>query len=360
MVIAVDLTSLAYHITGIERYALCITEEMLKIDRENNYILIFKEEIYPVFCPFIDGERVKAKLINCRSKVLLFQVVLPLALYGIRADRYLFLAFPGPILFRRRGIFSAIHDMGAWDAAYAFTGLQKIYCRAAIVCGAAHAEGIITVSEFSKGRISKILRCDPDKIHVIYSAVTGRMHTDELSFEEVKTKYGLPDRYIMALSTFEPKKNLEFLLEIYSRIAEQVDYELVLVGRTGWKIEETLKKYSGRNKIHMTGFVEDEAVAQIYRHALCFVFPSKYEGFGLPPVEALSFGTPVLASDAASIPEVLMQQARYFDCSKEEELKSCLIDLVDLCQTMPRELNEYQKKNFTFMVSAQKVLDVMK
>lgn len=358
MVIAIDLTSLSYHMTGIERYAMCVTEKMLEQDKKNNYVLIFRDSIYPIFEKYIDTKRVKSVILHGKSKLLFYQIVLPYNLYRIKADRYLFFAFTSPMLFRRKGIYNTIHDMGPWDSADSLKKLQKFYLRTTCRWSAKASEGIITVSEFSKGRINEILKYPSEKIRVVYSAVYEGVTKDYgISFDYVQREYKLPDKYIMTLSTLEPRKNMKILLEAFSEIMDKVDYDLVLVGRKGWKMDEVIEKYDMHSRIHITGFVKDEHVSQIYKNAMCFVFPSLYEGFGLPPVEALALGTPVVASNTASIPEILMNQAVYFENNSKTELKKILADLHRKIETMPHELNEYQKNNYKFETAAQHVLE---
>ena len=357
MKIAIDLTSLSYHMTGIERYAACMTEEMLKIDTINEYILIFRNQVYHTFSSFIDNKRVKAIVLHGNNKVVFLQIILPINLYKIKADKFVFFAFTSPILFRKKGIINTIHDMGAWDSAEAMTLFQKLYWRTTYRASASASERIITVSEFSKGRINKILRYPKEKINVIYSAVYEAVTKDYgYTFSDIQDKYGLPKKYIMTLSTLEPRKYMELLLKAFSDIQDQVDYDLVLVGRKGWKMDEIIEKYDNNGRIHITGFVDDVHVSVIYKNAMCFVFPSLYEGFGLPPVEALALGTPVIASDAASIPEVLMEQATYFDSKSIDELESLLLNLETGLKNCPKELNHYQKANFKFSESASKIL----
>jgi glycosyltransferase involved in cell wall biosynthesis len=282
------------------------------------------------------------------------------ALYSLHADAYLFFAFTSPILFFSKGIYNTIHDMGAWDAAQAMKPFQKLYWRVSYRICAKVSKCIFTVSNFSKQRIADILKYDPNKIEVVSSAVSANVvDLSRSDFPTVKKKYSLPDKYILSLSTLEPRKNLSLLLEAYSQIQDQVDYDLVLVGRKGWKMEDVLEKYNSQKRIHITGFVEDEDVAHIYKNALCFVFPSLYEGFGLPPVEALTLQTPVLASNAASIPEVLMDQAIYFENNSKQELKDKLLHLNESAGSMPRGLNEYQKKHYSFPYTAKRILEVV-
>lgn len=359
MNIAIDLTSLSYHLSGIERYALCITLELLKIDQKNKYILIFRNEVYKTFDNIIDNKRIIAIVLKGDNKLLFNQVILPYHLYKIKADRFLFLAFANPILFRKKGIVSILHDMGAFDFSQNDSLLKKIYFRTGCYAAALNSEKILTVSNFSKERICKVLNVPDKKVYVVYSAIASSLASLKSEQELVKKKYKLPEKYVMTLSTLEPRKNIELLLKVFTNIQHSVNYDLVLVGRKGWQIDDVLKKYDKKNRVHITGFVDDEDVACIYKNAMCFVFPSLYEGFGLPPIEALSLGTPVISSDAASMPEILRKQATFFKSNDEDALKELLLNLEDNLANMPYELDEFQKMNYRFDVSAKKMLSII-
>ena len=145
MKIVIDLTSLSYHMTGIERYASCITEKMLEIDHLNEYVLVFRNEIYPIFKKFIDHKRVDSLILYGNVKIFFLQIILPLHLYQLKANRYVFFAFTSPLLFRKKGIYNTIHDMGAWDSADSMTYFQKLYWRITYKVSATASEKIITV-----------------------------------------------------------------------------------------------------------------------------------------------------------------------------------------------------------------------
>ncbi len=361
MKITVDLTSLSYHLTGMERYALCITEQMIRIDKDNHYLLIFRDKVHETFVQYIDHDRIESVVLHGNNKLLFYQMIMPFRLYRIKSDKYIFFAFTSPILFHRKGIINTIHDCGAWDCPQAMKWLQKLYFRVTTRISAWASESIITVSHFSKGRISKILKIKEEKIKVIYCALPQSLVKEPgVDYEVVKRKYGLPEKYIMSLSTLEPRKNLRLLFEVFMEIADEVGYDLVLVGRNGWKMKELLDKFKNQSRIHLTGFVEDGEVARIYQNAMCFVFPSLYEGFGMPPIEALAFGVPVLASDGASLPEILMDRAVYFENDQADSLKEKLLGLEKSAKEMPDSLNDYQKAQYDFAVSAGKVLDLIK
>ncbi len=359
MTIAIDLTALSYHMTGIERYALCVTVEMLKQDKQNKYILIFRDAIHEDLQEFIDGERVTARIVQGNQKLLFFQIVMPFQLYKIKADRYCFFAFPGALLFRNKHIYNTIHDMGRWDQPIGEKPLNLLYFKTTEMHGIKAARKVFTVSEFSKDRIAELSGVSRDKIVVTYNGVTDKITGSTESFDVVQKKYGVPDKYILFLSTLQPRKNLKLLLEAYSEVKDKVDYSLVLVGRKGWEVDELLKKYSLDKDIIVTGFVPDSEIATLYANAKCFVFPTLYEGFGIPPVEALIMGCPVISSDSSCMKEVLMDQAAYFKDNDKAELVSMLSDLDRIVDGLPRQLNDFQKENYSFAKSAEKILKVL-
>lgn len=360
MTILIDLTCLSFHLSGVERYALCISEELLKMDSNNKYILVFRNEVYPSFNKYIDDVRVRSIILHGDKKQLFLLFGLPKALNKIEADCYLFLASKSPVLFRRKKIYNTIHDLVAWDYPQTMRTLQKVNSKVLNRNASIVSERIITVSEFSKGRIHSILHYPEEKILVAYSAVANSLSSEnKRPYEEVKKKYKLPDKYIMNLSTLEPRKNLELLLRCYDQVADEVDYDVVLIGRKGWKIDEMLESIKSNNRVHITGFVDDEDVVSVYQHAMCFVFPSVYEGFGLPPVEALYLGTPVLSSDAASLPEVLREQADYFTNNDEQALCKKLRELEGRIDSMPHTLDSFQRERFSFQKSASNILEAM-
>lgn len=361
MIYAIDLTSLFDNLSGIERYALCITQEMLNIDYLNRYVLIFKNQIHLDFKKYENRKNIEFHILKGKNKLIFNQFVLLKHLYKIKADKYLFFAFPSPILFKRKGIFNTIHDMGAWDVPYTMKKLSKIYFKYSYINAARVSDGIFTVSKFTKERIIKLLKYDNDKIHIVPSGISTlfnvcKENDPQMLFE----KYAIPSNYILCLSTLEPRKNMNLLLEAYNEVLDKVDYDLVLVGRKGWKVNEFLRKSEKiKNRIHLTGFIEDEDLPYIYKMAKCFVFTSIYEGFGLPPLEALSMGTTVISSNAASLPEVLEDKAIFFESNIKNDLVDKLIRLDTITQNSKYGVSKYQRETYNFKASANKVLQII-
>lgn len=172
---------------------------------------------------------------------------------------------------------------------------------------------IITISEFSKSEILRYLKVTPDKVHVVPCVIDHKQFRVDYSTEEItvsREKYGIPEKYLLYLGTLEPRKNISVLIEAYHILKEtKINVPvLVIAGKKGWMYEEIFEKvrtYELEEDVIFTGYVAQEDSPKLMKGAQIFVFPSKYEGFGMPPLEAMACGTPVIVSDAASLPEAV-------------------------------------------------------
>ncbi len=333
MKIVIDLTSLADNFTGIERYAACIAREMVK-QKEHEYVLIFKEAIHGLFQEVKEQENVECVVFSRCSKLLFNQMRLPWALRKIKADWYLFMAFPVPVLLFKKNMISTIHDICCWDCPETMNGPSKWYFRISHRIAMWKCRYIITISEFSKKRIVERLKYPEEKLLLVYCGIDEQFGEIKKKREDILEKYHLPEEYILSLSTLEPRKNLMLLVKAYERLVveDNLSIPLVLAGRKGWKINELFSDIQDnvRKQIIFTGFIEDEDLSTVYRQAKLFVFPSKYEGFGIPPLEAMACGVPVLSSDAASMPEVLGDACVYFKSEDEVSLVGKMNDMINM------------------------------
>jgi len=177
------------------------------------------------------------------------------------------------------------------------------------------ADAIIAVSQCTKDDLIRHYAVPPEKITVIYEGVDARFQpvTDPDALARVRARHGLPERYILYVGTIEPRKNLTTLLEAYAalirnRKSKIGNRKLVIVGRKGWLYKDffrRLRELGLEGEVIFPGFVPDEDLPALYSAAELFVFPSLYEGFGLPPLEAMACGTPIITSNASSLPEVV-------------------------------------------------------
>ena len=202
---------------------------------------------------------------------------------------------------------------------------MPLFCR--------RATAIIAISEATKADLQTFYNLAPAKITVIPEAAAARFAPQPVErVETARRRYGLPARYILTVGTIEPRKNLARLIDACGPILEMGLCDgLVIVGSKGWLYESFfahLESLPWRDKIILPGFVAEEDLPAIYAGALLTVQPSLWEGFGLPVLEAMACGSPVCASNAASLPEVGGNAARYFDPSSTEAMTSTLAEVL--------------------------------
>ena len=184
------------------------------------------------------------------------------------------------------------------------------------------ARQIFTISKASKDDIIKEYGVAADSIAVTYPGIRqGLMIKDKgLSMEELKKKYGVNREYILFVGTLQPRKNIVRLIEAFSRVSRSSlipnTLSLIIIGKKGWLYEEILgapKKFNIESRVKFLDFVPDEDLPAFYKNAVCFVLPSLYEGFGLPVLEAMQYGCPVITSNVSSLPEAGGDAALYVD-----------------------------------------------
>jgi Glycosyltransferase len=179
------------------------------------------------------------------------------------------------------------------------------------------ADAVIAVSECTKRDAMRLYGLDEAKIRVIYEGVSPRFRpASPEAIAAVRARYNLPECFILYVGTIEPRKNLTALLEAFHHLLATHDLRLVIVGKKGWLYEgffRRLRELGLEDRVIFTGYVPDEDLPAIYSAADLFVFPSLYEGFGLPVLEAMACGTPVVCSNTSSLPEVAGDAALLVD-----------------------------------------------
>ena len=204
---------------------------------------------------------------------------------------------------------------------------KVIYARYMINAAIRKSDKVITLSEFSKNEISKYADVKGKDIKIIYCGLNIeelKIKMNEQSFDQVKAIYKLPENYFLYVGSIKPHKNLKTALKAFNIWLKKYpcDKKLVVIGVKPDDInkDSEISKLIDKNRIIVPGFVKDFDLPIIYNNAECLIFPSIYEGFGLPPLEAMIYGCPVIASNSASIPEVCGNAALYFEPLKFEEL----------------------------------------
>lgn len=220
-----------------------------------------------------------------------------------------------------------IHDMTLWLFPSYHPRRRLAAMRPIIPFAARQARGIITVSYSTKEDIVNLLGVAPEKVTVIYEAPgkAFRPVADAQELENARRQFHLPERFLLHVGTLEPRKNLVRLLEAFARLRHRrgFSHDLVLAGKAGWhygEIFSTVERLGLGQFVHFLGYVPDRWLAAIYNLAGALVFPSLHEGFGLPVVEAMACGTPVITSPNGALQEIAGEAAAYISPESVESI----------------------------------------
>ena len=229
---------------------------------------------------------------------------------------------------------------------------------------AKNARMVLTISEASKRDIIDIYGISQDKIVVTYPGLK-KTHSKEGIPMDLLKSYQISGDYILFVGTLQPRKNIERLIEAFSQISfSHKNLSLVVVGKHGWLYEDILqasKKYGVEQKVKFVSFVPDTDLAHFYTHAKCFVLPSLYEGFGLPVLEAMSYGCPVVTSNISSLPEAGGDAALYVNPKDVTDIAKKITMVLD-SEKLRKEMIEKGKrhvKKFSWEKTAKETLSVL-
>lgn len=231
---------------------------------------------------------------------------------------------------------------------------------------------IITISQHAKEDIENFYKISGNRVVVATPATDPKLFYRRSAHEikKVKSKYGISGQYILALSNLEPRKNLDSLVEAYCRLPKDLlkDISLLLVGVSGWKTDLLFQKIvdkvdQGFKIIRPTSYVKDQDKPAIISGAKMLVYPSHYEGFGMPPLEALACGVPVITANNSSLPEVVGKAGKMIPSDNIDLLTSSMIDYLQNIEAVTQDTiisGPERARSFSWVKSAQAFLDVAK
>jgi len=361
--IAIDARKL--HDFGIGTYVRNLTQQLARLDQQTEYVLLcrepdagFAEKLGPNFRTVIE---------RARPYSVSEQFRIPLALIQAHPDVFHAPHYVLPPLVPCRSVVT-IHDcIHLIFPQYLPSRFAHTYARASIWAAIRRAERILTVSEASKSDILRCFDVPSEKIVVTYNAIDDRFLAEpsEADVERARARYQLADPFILYVGNIKPHKNLERLIESFDHVRRQgfEQLRLVIIGDQITKLQG-LRRAVHRHKLHkqvrFLGFVAPEVLTVLYRLARVFVFPSLYEGFGLPPLEAMASGTPVVTSNSSSLPEVVGDAAVLVDPYSSESIAEG-IQLVLGDETLRRVMSEKglaRAREFSWEASVRRIRDV--
>lgn len=324
---------------GLGRYVQKLIENLEKIDFENQYIIFLRKENWNEYQP--KNSSFRKVLADCRWYTFKEQILMPLKIRQAKVDLMHFPHFNLPV-FCFGPFVVTIHDLvlKRFPTRRASTlgpflyWLKNLIYQVIIFLAVKRAKKIITVSNYTKNDILRYFKVKPDKIEVIYEGspvVDGSSRKEESPGDDILRKFNISRPYLIYVGNAYPHKNLERMILAFGKLVkEDINYQLILVGDMDYfyqRLKRFVKdlddRFFGRklsSRIVFTDFVSDDELRVLYQNASLYVFPSLCEGFGLPPLEAMVYGLPVVCSGASCLPEILGPAATYFNPTNPQEM----------------------------------------
>ncbi len=377
MRIAIDYTPAIRQGAGIGRYTRGLVATLMELDHENEYTLLViggRQEagskrpigLHPASLP--PNFRIRRLPLPHRLVTIAWhrlRLPLPAELFVGPVDIFHSPDFVLPPLRRARGLIT-VHDLAFLRVPECADPGLRAYLATAVPRSIARSDRILADSLSTKLDLMELLNVPGKRISIVPAGVEPRFRPieDEGELERVRRRYSLDEPFILSLGTLEPRKNYVRLIEACAQLRRRLPSapSLIIAGGHGWLYEDILAaaKRQGNGGVRSLGFVPDEDLPALYTLAELFAFPSLYEGFGLPPLEAMACGTPVVCSNRPSLPETVGDAALMVDAEDIEGLVAAMQRALQdvMLRVELIEKGFAQAKRFTWESAAEKLLAV--
>ena len=373
MRLGIDFTSASRERAGIGRYARELIRALSRIDQTNSYVLFVPRDAHAELLQFAwpsNFKIVRAPLTERYLAALWHRarVPLPIETFIGAVDVFYSPDFLLPPSFARRKLVT-VHDLSYVRVPECFPAPLLNYLNRAVPRSVARADMILADAASTQRDLIDVYRVPPEKIRVLYSGVDPRFHPNVSVESRARVReltHGKP--YLLSVSTIQPRKNYVRLIEAFAKITSDklpiTDLQLVISGAKGWMFEavfQAVERLNLRDRVLFPDFVSDDDLPALYAGATLFVYPSLYEGFGLPVAEAMACGAPVVSSNASSLPEVGGDAVLYFDPRNvdaiAETIRRALSD--ESLQNYLRARGIAQAKKFSWDQAARELLQYL-
>jgi glycosyltransferase involved in cell wall biosynthesis len=384
MTIGIDCSAVAGERSGLGQYAFNLVHALSEIDTANRYLLYI---LFPVTNYLLHRELVKVDLPDkANFRIFFRKIPVPYQLmrylrvpgFSAKADEFMLGNLPADIVHsttfsvprfrnRKKRLVVTIYDLTVLTHPEYHQKLNIRHCLEGIKDAVRYADRIIAISDHTKQDLMDHFRVPSDMIEVTPLAA-GRNYrpvTDSRILDAARKKYGLPPRYVLFLGSLEPRKNVDALVQAYARLPEKLreEFSLVVAGARGWlnsEVHKAVEDLKIGSRVHFTGYVAEEDMSAVYSMSTVFVYPSFYEGFGLPVLEAMSCGAPVITSNTSSMPEVAGDAARLVSPKDIDEIAGALESVLEDEETRDRMRTRGLKRasGFSWEKCARQTLDI--
>ena len=298
----------SYRSAGVSQHIYHLLKALSRVNSKDISVFVRKQKEYIPGFKYLETSFSSSNRI---LRILWEQVVLPQLIKEHGIDLLHSPMHILPLNCRCKSVVT-IHDLSFLRLKDTHKGLQRWYLKNFTYHSCKKADKIIAVSENTKKDIVDLFKIDNKKIRVIYNGVSDifKVIDDKERLNKVRNKYNLPDKFILYVGTLEPRKNIPGLIKAFNicKESKSLSHKLVITGSKGWGYSDIFKLIEDlglKDEVIFTGFIENSDLPYIYNLADLFIYPSFYEGFGLPPLESMASGTPVITSNTSSLKEVV-------------------------------------------------------
>lgn len=373
MIVGIDVTAALTQGGGIGRYTRELVQALVAVDNTNHYRFFSAKPPagLPVPDPLPQANHVTYRPAPLDERWLYrlwYRLRLPLPVQWVTGQLDLFHSpdFVLPPVNGRIPTLLTVHDLSFVHYPHVFPERLVSYLNQVVPWSIGRATHVLADSEATRNDLLAIWQVPPEKVSVLYSGVHERFRpvTDAAQITAVRQKYKLAEwPYLLSVGTLQPRKNYQMLIRAFAPLADKVPHHLVISGGKGWLYDEMLAEVARQGlaeRVHFIGFVDDVDLPALYSEADLFVFPSLYEGFGLPLLEAMGCGTAVLTSNSSSLPEVAGDAAQELPPDDQavwtEAMQALLVDVAR--RRALEQAGKSQAARFSWQESARRLLKI--
>jgi glycosyltransferase involved in cell wall biosynthesis len=329
--IGVNALQLTTRNSGVGQYIYNMVSSLFSISTDQFFLYLSQGNTRPEWMAW---HNLKVKEIPFRKEQAILRNIYELFCYGLdlRKDDLNIFWSPDtklPLLTPNIPIVITSHDLAIYREPGTYQSSRVLYWRKLFERAVQKATCVVAISNATRDDLIEIMHVPSQKIRVIYCGVNSsfRLINDADLLKQVRMKYGLPENFLLFVGLFSPRKNIAGILKSFAILKNKfkIPHHLVMVGEKGWRYKSDLELVNSMGlgkSVFFPGFVEEEDLPAVYNIADVFVFPSIYEGFGLPVLEAMACGTPVVTSNVSSLPEVAGQAGILINPNNHEEIAS--------------------------------------
>ena len=348
---------------GIGTYTRNILDALLKLESNHQYILFYNNEAH--LGKYAHYPNVEERMVKAPNKLLWDQVAIPLASRKAKVDVLFHTKFTVPFLTKCKTVM-VLHGASWFVHPELYENkLDLTYIKMAMPLYCRRSNFLIANSNLTKNDFINILHVPPEKIKTIYIGVNPifRSIHDQEVLNEVKKRYNLPDRFILTVGRYDPRKNFPTIFRAFTKCRDAGALKLVAVGKDSWKYKQDCRigKSGFEDDVIFSGYVELDDLPAFYNLAEAFIFPSVYEEFGIPLIEAMACGCPIVASNTGAIPEITGYAATLadpYDADKMAQGINQLMQDAEFRQTLIEKGLRHVKK-YSWENVAKETLDVL-